>query len=654
MSRRLAFVLAGAIVLMAPFGQGGREPLALFILHTLALLCVVLVFIGQAAPPLPSMAVLADPWARFAALAGAGVSLALVSALGASYPLAAALGALDLVVPFALFVSAVRAGPDDRDFDRLRALVVASTSLQALLALLRYGHGGALAAGRSFVNRNHLAAYLNVGLFLALTSACAPSATRRTRVLWGGVAALHLLGVFLLESRGAIAALLTALLVFAVRGFRVFSPRGRTIMIGALLACALGAAGVLGARFARSEDPYRYARVAIWKATSAMIAERPLLGFGPGMFPHISTRFNFPVDSGPVRYGRNFQGAHSGFLTLAAEAGVPAAASILAALLGGTLLLLRARADENGVLLGVGLVVLALLVQGCVEDLQVRPVLTIVPALLAGAAVAAMRRLRAGRSSVGRTVIEGMDARQRSPFARLVGATIAVYLFAIGILLPYWAHREAVMALDLGPSGLPHMVRAAALNPLHPDYRNDLAMAILNSGPLTPEGYARAATDLLEARRLKPIDYRFPLHLARLEARIAARLFDDTKARERAVALYREGVRLAPLDPRPRLELASHLHDMGLPGEALQELQRALVLEPSFLRARVLEASILLDMGRRTEARVSLKQAEATLVALTAYVPDSSYARDIVMDARVERERLAAVLNDSGPSAKPS
>src|SRR3989449_1304531 len=280
----------------------------------------------------------------------------------------------------------------------------------------------------------------------------------------------------------------------------------------------------------------------------------------------------------------------------------------MAALLGGTLLLLRARADENGVLLGVGLVVLALLVQGCVEDLQVRPVLTIVPALLAGAAVAAMRRLRGGRSSAGRTVIEGMDARQRSPFARLVCAMIAVYLFIIGILLPYWAHREAVMALDLGPSGLPHMVRAAALNPLHPDYRNDLAMAILNSGPLTPEGYARAATDLLQARRLKPIDYRFPLHLARLEARAAASLFDDATAASRALALYQEAVRLTPLDPRPRLELAAHYVDLKRPVDALGVLREALVLEPSFVRARVLEASILLDMGRRSEARISLQK----------------------------------------------
>jgi len=206
------------------------------------------------------------------------------------------------------------------------------------------------------------------------------------------------------------------------------------------------------------------------------------------------------------------------------------------------------------------------------------------------------------------------------------------------------------------------MVRAAALNPLHPDFRNDLAMAILNSGPLTPQGYARAATELLAARRLKPIDYRFPLHLARLEARFAARLFDDTKARERAAALYREAVRLAPLDPRPRLELAGHLIDMRLPGEALREAQQALVLEPSFVRARVLEASILLDMGRRSEARISLQKAEATLLALAAYVPDSSYARTSswMRGSRESGWRLFWVAADprrnppEGSAARPS
>ena len=307
MSSRAALVPAAAIVLLAPLGQGGREPGALFVLHTLALLFIVLVWAGREGPRLRPQAILAEPRWRVSALAGCGLLLALVSALRASYPLASALGALDLVVPFALFATAVRADPDDRVLHRLRALVVASTSLQALLALARYGPDDPRAAGRAFLNPNHLAAFLNVGLLLSLVAACAPAAARRTRAAWGALAALHLLVIFLLESRGAIAALLTALLVFLAGRFRALSPRGRTLAIGSLLACVLTASAVLGARFARSPDPYRYTRAAIWRATGAMIAERPLLGFGPGMFPHVSARFNFPVDTGPVRYGRTFR-----------------------------------------------------------------------------------------------------------------------------------------------------------------------------------------------------------------------------------------------------------------------------------------------------------------------------------------------------------
>ena len=62
------------------------------------------------------------------------------------------------------------------------------------------------------------------------------------------------------------------------------------------------------------------------------------------------------------------------------------------------------------------------------------------------------------------------------------------------------------------------------------------------------------------------------------------------------------------------------------------------------MRARVLKASILLDAGRRDDARASLDLAEQTLRALRGYEPDSGYARDITMDARSERERVAASL----------
>ncbi len=649
MRRLVALVPAAAIVVLSPFAEGGRAPLALFVLHTLSLACVVLAWTSPR-PQHPRPAPLrADPLRGLAVLAVAGLGLALLSALRASYPLAAALGAWDLVVSFFLFGAAARAVSDDRGLEWLGRAVVVSTSLQALLAITRYPGGRAAAAGSSFVNPNHLAAFLNLGLFLILVRVLRP-APRRIRVTWGALAAMHVVAIFLLESRGALAAFFAALVVCGILRRHALPPRTWKFAVGLLVACALAAALVLGARFSRAFDPYRYTRLSIWQATAAMIAERPLLGFGPGMFPHVSPRFNFPADVGPVRYGRNFQGAHSAYLTLAAETGIPAASLILAALVGATLLCLRAPENEEEIF-GIGLAFLALLVQGCVEDLAVRPALTLVPALLLGGVLARRRR---GAGPPGFAPVGIANARRRLRSARIVGATLVVYLFVVAVLLPYRADGDASAALRLGREGVSHMERAARLNPFHPDYRNDLAMAILNSGPLTPEGYARAAFNLLEARRLKPIDYRFPLHLARLEARVAAGLFDDATAASRALSLYQEAVRLRPLDPRPRLELAAHFAGLKQPEDALQVLREALVLEPNFVRARVLEASILLDAGRRDEARASLHLAEQTLEALLGYEPDSGYARDITMDARGERERLAAALSAGGPPARPS
>jgi O-antigen ligase/tetratricopeptide (TPR) repeat protein len=639
---------AAAIVVVSPFGEGGRAPLALFVLQTLSLACVVLAWTsGRPRDPHPAR-LLADPLRSLAVTTLAGLGLILLSALRASYPLAAALGAWDIVVPFLLFTAAARAVSDDRDLARLGRAVVASTSLQALLALARYPGGKVAGAGSSFVNPNHLAAFLNLGLFLILVGIQRP-APPRVRAAWGALGAMHVVAIFLLESRGALAAFFVTLIVFGMLRRRALPPRAWRIAVGFFLVCALGAALVLSTRFSRAVDPYRYTRLSIWKATAGMIAERPLLGFGPGMFPHVSPLFNFPADIGPVRYGRNFQGAHSAFLTLAAETGIPAAALILAALVGATLVCLRAPLGRDEVF-GIGLGLLALLVQGCVEDLAVRPALTLVPALLLGAALA---RRRTGSGPPGPAPFGSATAPPLRP-ARFAGATLVAYLFLVAVLLPWRADAEASAALRLGRQGVSFMERAARHNPFHPDYRNDLAMAILNSGPLTPDGYARAAFNLLEARRLKPIDYRFPLHLARLEARAASSLFDDATAATRALSLYQEAVRLTPLDPRPRLELAAHYAGLKRPDDALGVLREALVLEPNFVRARVLEASILLDAGRRDEARASLEIADRILGALRGYEPDSGYARDITMDARSERERLAASLGAADPPARRS
>ncbi|HEV8702713.1 MAG TPA: O-antigen ligase family protein [Candidatus Polarisedimenticolia bacterium] len=638
---RFSLLAVGAgIVLLAPFREGGRDPAALFLLHSL-----VLLYVAVASPAwMRSIRIgrpdFTDPLVPVALAMGAALAAAGASALAAAYPYAAGLGACDFLMPCLLLAVAALAATAEADLSRLRALVAVSSAAQALLVLARYPGGGAMAAGASFLNPSHLAAFLNLGFFLSATAAAAPVMRPRARFLWAASAALHLLSIGLLESRGAFLALLAGLVVFAIRERRRMRPRLRAIaflMIGLL---GLTMSLVLHQRFARAEDPYRYRRVEIWKAAWQMVRDRPLLGYGPANFPHVSPAYNFPIDDGPVRYGRTFHGAHNAYLTLVAEAGAPGAACFAAAAVASLLALLRrkgraAAIDLDGSLSGVGLAILALLVHATVEDLQERPALTILPALLAGTALGVLRRSPA--------VLSWSPARP----ARLLIAAGLAYLFLLAVLLPFLADREARIAHVLGREGLRHMQRAAALVPFQPEYHHDLAMALLNSEPLSPDSLAGAQSELLDAERLKPIDYRFPLLRARLEARLVPRLYADPAAGARAVELYDRATRLAPLDPRPRIELAAHLVELGKRDQALLIIREALGLEPGFVRARILEASILLDMGRRDEARASLAAAGTTVSSLPAQVQDSGYAREILADSRSERERLEVRLSGS-------
>jgi O-antigen ligase len=645
--RPVLLALAALVILAAPFREGGRDPLALLILHTLALAFIVMALVtGGERPPRRSAAVL-----TVAILAGLFLLGAGLAATRAAYPLAALLGLVDAAMATGLFLAAEAAARDGRTLRFLRNATVVSTGAQACLALLRYARGGVQAAGVSFLNPNHLAAFLNIGLLLSVTAAeeAFRLARRRLAAVWSVVAAIHLMSIALLSSRGAFMGLTAALLTLAL--LRLWSwrrARLRSVTVALAAVLAIGCT-MLSLWSARSGDPYRHHRLRIWKAAAGMLMDHPFQGIGPGMFGYVSPRYNFPNDSGPLRFERTFGGAHSGVLTLAVEDGIPAAGVLLAAAVMTIVALLRAsRQGAGAASLGIGLAVLALLVQGLVEDLQERPALVLVPALLLGAGLGALRR---GRTESG----EGLEHTARAPESLALGpalsacvATAVTYLFLVAIALPYAAHRAAETARREGSGGLDLMRSAARLNPLHPEYRHDLAMAALNSGPPSPERYAEAFHHLSVARRLKPIDHRFPLLLGRLEALAGERLFKDATAMERATALYREAILLGPLDPLPRLELAHHLVAMRGEAAALETLRQALSLEPNFVRARVLEASILVDLGRRGEALASGARLEESLKTLAGFVPESGYGRAVVMDVPADRRRLAAALSTGG------
>jgi O-antigen ligase len=646
MIRKALLVLGTVMVLVAPFREGGRDPAALFLVHSLVLAYVMGVILQRARPADPGVPGDLRSLAPVFLPMGLGLALAAASALVAAYPFAAGLGFLDLFLPCLVCVAAAFGRPCADDLRTLRLGVVVSSALQSILALRRYPGGGPMAAGASFLNPNHLAAFLNLGFFLCAAATAAPGARSRARLIWGGTAVLHLAALGVLQSRGAFLALLAGSALLAWRIRLSLTPRLRAAVILSIGLIAGGAGLVLHGRFAGADDPYRYHRLSIWKASLEMIREHPILGFGPGSFPHVSPAFNFPAGDGPVRYGRTFREAHSAWLTLMAEAGGPAALCFAIAS-GACLLALMKRGDApdevRGVASGVGLAILVLLVQAAVEDLQDRPALTIIPALLAGTALSVLRR----PSGPERPSLHA------APRARLLAALGLVYLFVLSVLLPFLGDREARIARSLGREGLPRMRRAALLVPIQPEYHHDLAMALLNSGPLSPDSLADAQIELLEAERLKPLDYRFPLLRARLEARAVPRVFEDPGAGARALDLYDRASRLAPLDPRPRVEMAALLVDLGRRAEALGIVREALRIEPAFVRARIMEGSLLLDLGRRDEARAALAAAGATLAGLPSPLPEGGYAREILADARSERERLESLLGGPATAGTP-
>jgi hypothetical protein len=112
-----------------------------------------------------------------------------------------------------------------------------------------------------------------------------------------------------------------------------------------------------------------------------------------------------------------------------------------------------------------------------------------------------------------------------------------------------------------------------------------------------------------------------------------------------------EPARLAPTDPRPRLEQAGQLADSGRLPEALASVQAALAVEPNYRRARLLAIDLLGRLGRPGEAGVQAAALARTDAMLADYVPDSAYAAEIAADDPAQRARVGGLLAGPGKGA---
>ena len=221
-------------------------------------------------------------------------------------------------------------------------VIIAVCTLLALIAIGQSYLGKMLwqrGAFGPFVNRNHFAGFLELGIGLAGGLLIGRGTRREWLAVYASALLVMCAGVVLSASRGGLLALgaeVVFLVAIAAPGWSNEQGREKAragLLVRAAAALLLGAGTIGGAvwlvgseglvanfsqleQASPTESSERYSRRDIWQATWQMIKAHPIAGVGLGAFPYAYTRYD--QSSGAQRVEQ----AHNDYLQVLADGGV--------------------------------------------------------------------------------------------------------------------------------------------------------------------------------------------------------------------------------------------------------------------------------------------------------------------------------------------
>lgn len=148
----------------------------------------------------------------------------------------------------------------------------------------------------------------------------APSGVARQAAGWI-LPAFFLFGLLLFRSRSGLIAVSVGAGALI---HRRWGARGLVWFVVALAAAVVLAPASRTAVVLKTIDPFGWSRLAIWKAAAAGVLDRPLFGWGPGLFARLYGAHRGPFPHQWIRFDHDHSFAHNDYLQLAAEYGVPA------------------------------------------------------------------------------------------------------------------------------------------------------------------------------------------------------------------------------------------------------------------------------------------------------------------------------------------
>jgi O-antigen ligase len=620
-SKMVAFGLI-ALPCLATLGEGGAEAGSLLAWHgwlLLLLLWALLAPEGQG----DRVGAIAPAPLKAGALF---LALTVLGAVFAPFFFAAWLTCLEIAVWFAVLLLAARSG--EELLPNLRRLVVAVAAAQGLLALYQRMILGEARPPGTFLNPNYLACWLAMALILS-AGAWRRDLPASAKAITLALAAPSAAALFLTGSRGGMLALAAGLLWLLLRSWRSLRPAERRLSV-VVIVVALTLVGWRMAGRLQEDDPFRYQRAKIWKATAGMVMEEPWWGTGPGQFGLAASSHQFADGNGPLQYDRSFRIPHSDLLRAPAEFGIPAALALFAAVVLAVLEISRRRFAEAGpqaALIAVGF-------QALVDDPSHWPAVYLLTAVL-----------------LGRLLSRPAAPSPALPKAALAGlVAVLLLVFAVGDVAPTASHLRAVElpAYDLTAEQGMDLTTVLRLNPIHPGYWRRRAESLAGgSARLTLESYASAREAAERAVRLNPADGLNHWMAAKVERRGCLELFRDRACLDRVSRRYRWAQALKPYDVRISLDHGQFLLAAGEPLAARRFAERALTMEPLGVAPRLLLAESLVgqqmpDVARAVELA---KEAQGLAMEHSRAAEANEYSQQMLA---LDPRRLARLLEQTG------
>lgn len=205
--------------------------------------------------------------------------------------------------------------------------------------LERFGwdpHQGRLVS--TFLDPNFVGGFLSIGVALAVPQFL-NNKTTRSRLFWGAVLLLSLVGIYLTFSRSSLLALLIVLGVIGLLRYRAFSA---ILIVLVVLSCIASPRWLERSKGAVTIDQTAQYRIESWQEGLNIIRHEPLIGVGFDTLP--STRGNYGYSS----TGHAASGFDSSLLTVGATTGLLGLIAYLGLLVSALLLAWRNwRAKRN-------------------------------------------------------------------------------------------------------------------------------------------------------------------------------------------------------------------------------------------------------------------------------------------------------------------